>query len=86
MHARISAITVEYGLYEGRFWLPKENVLEGDMVATFMRLPVRYEESYRYNSVNGTAPVPRVPLVGEQGLTADDTVFYAEGNITIGGW
>lgn len=27
MRARISAITVEYGLYEGRFWLPKQNVL-----------------------------------------------------------
>ena len=84
MRARISAITVEYGLYEGRFWLPKQNVLEGDMVATFMRLPVRYEESYRYNSVNGTEPVPRVPVVGEQGLTAEDTVFYGEGSINIG--
>ena len=84
MRARVSAITVEYGLYEGRFWLPKQNVLEGDMVATFLRIPVRYEESYRYSSVNGTEPVPRVPMAGEQGLTADDTVFYAQGNINIG--
>lgn len=84
MRARISAITVEYGLYEGRFWLPKQNVLEGDMLATFLRVPVRYEESYRYNSVNGTEPVPRVPVAGEMGLTADDTVFYAQGNISIG--
>jgi hypothetical protein len=84
MRARISAITVEYGLYEGRFWLPKQNVLEGDMLATFLRVPVRYEESYQYNSVNGTEPVPRVPVAGEAGLTADDTVFYAQGNINIG--
>jgi hypothetical protein len=84
MRARISAITVEYGLYEGRFWLPKQNILEGDMLATFLRVPVRYEESYQYNSVNGTEPVPRVPVAGEAGLTADDTVFYAQGNINIG--
>src|SRR5688500_4877111 len=84
MRARISAITVEYGLYEGRFWLPKQNVLEGDMLATFLRVPVRYEESYQYNSVNGTEPVPRAPVAGEAGLTADDTVFYAQGNINIG--
>jgi hypothetical protein len=84
MRARISAITVEYGLYEGRFWLPKQNVLEGDMVATFLRVPVRYEESYRYNSVNGRDSIPRVPMVGEQGLTAEDTIFFAQGNINIG--
>lgn len=83
MRARISAITVEYGLHQGRFWLPKQNVLEGEMVATFLRVPVRYEESYRYNSVNADTPVPKVPVLGEQGLTADDTIFVSEGNINI---
>ncbi|HYC49992.1 MAG TPA: hypothetical protein VEB19_02670 [Gemmatimonadaceae bacterium] len=85
MRAKISAITVEYGLYEGRFWLPKRNVLEGNLVALFVRVPVRYEESYRYASVNGDVPVPKVPNVGEMGLTADDTTYFAEGNIVIGG-
>src|SRR5688500_1225356 len=84
MRARISAITVEYGLYEGRFWLPKRNVLEGEMQATFIRVPVRYEESYRYASVNGDVPVPKVPVVGEMGLTADDTAYFASGNVVIG--
>lgn len=84
MRARISAITVEYGLHEGRFWLPRQNVLEGDMVATFLRVPVRYVESYQYTSVNGTDPVPPVPVAGEAGLTADDTTYFAEGNINIG--
>lgn len=85
MRAKISAITVEYGPHQGRFWLPKQNVLEGEMVATFLRVPVRYEESYRYNSVNGTEPVPKVPVAGDPGFTADDTTFYAEGNISFGG-
>lgn len=85
MRAKISAITVEYGLYEGRFWLPKQNILEGDLAATFLRVPVRYVETYSYQSVNGDVPVPKVPVAGEQGLTALDTVYFAEGNITIGG-
>ena len=85
IRARISAITVEYGLYEGRFWLPKNNVLEGDLVATFLRIPVRYEESYRYNSVNASIDPPKVPVAGDSGYTADDTLYVGEGNISIGG-
>lgn len=84
MRARVSAITVEYGLHEGRFWLPRQNVLEADMVATFLRVPVRYVETYQYTSVNGSDPVPRVPVAGEAGLTADDTTYFAQGNINVG--
>jgi hypothetical protein len=73
MRANISAITVEYGLYEGRFWLPKQNVAEGEAQAGFMRMPVRFEESFRYNGVNGTASVPRIPTAAEQGLAAEDS-------------
>jgi len=85
VRVRVSGITVEYGLHEGRFWLPKQNTLEGNLVATFLRVPVRYEESFRYSSVNGDVPVPKVPVAGEFGLTADDTIYYAQGNISIGG-
>jgi hypothetical protein len=82
--ARVSGITVEYGLYEGRFWLPKLNVFEGEMQAMFVRLPLRYEESYRYNSVNAGETLPKVPVVGEAGITADDTIYMSRGYVTIG--
>ena len=85
IRAKVSAITVEYGLYEGQFWLPKNNVFEGEGQAMFARVPVRYEESYRYHSVNGDEVVPKVPTVGDPGITADDTLFVAQGNVTIGG-
>lgn len=84
MRARVTGITVEYGLYEGRFWLPKLNVFEGEMVATFIRLPLKYEESYRYDRVNGGDTLARVPVVGEAGITADDTLYVSRGFVTIG--
>ena len=84
MKARITGITVEYGLYEGRFWLPKLNVFEGEGQAAFVRIPIRYEESYRYSSVNGDEQLAVVPTVGDPGITADDTLYVSRGFITIG--
>lgn len=79
MHATISAITVEYGLYEGRFWLPKRNVAEGLVDASFMRMPVKVEESFRYNSVNSAQPIPAQPAT-----VGDDTTWATGGSLTIG--
>ena len=84
MRANISAITVEYGLYEGRFWLPKANVAEGEAQAGMMRMPVRFEERFRYNAVNGTQPIPKLPTPTELGLSAEDSVSEASGSIIIG--
>ena len=79
MHAAISAITVEYGLYEGRFWLPKRNVAEGQVDASFMRMPVKVEESFRYNSVNGAEAIPAQPAT-----VGDDTTWATGGSLTMG--
>jgi len=79
MHANISAITVEYGLYEGRFWLPKRNIAEGEGRASFMRMPIRVEERFQYNSINGTEPVPVPPPVA-----SDDTTWVTGGQLSIG--
>jgi hypothetical protein len=81
MRANLSAVTVEYGLYEGRFWLPKLNVAAAEAQAGFVRVPVKFEESFRYNSVNGSDPVPPAPA-----LTAadDDSTWGGDGNINLG--
>ena len=55
MSANISAITVEYGLHEGRFWLPRVQSAEGKARAGMMHIPFKFEEKYRYASVNGDA-------------------------------
>ncbi|HKN65470.1 MAG TPA: BamA/TamA family outer membrane protein, partial [Gemmatimonadaceae bacterium] len=78
-HATISAITVEYGLYEGQFWLPKRNVAEGEIEASFMRVPVKVEESFRYNSVNSHQPIATQPVT-----VGDDTTWATAGSLTIG--
>lgn len=61
MTADISAITIEYGLYEQRFWLPRIQGMDGHARVSFMRIPVRIEERYQYASVNGIDSLPAVP-------------------------
>jgi hypothetical protein len=58
--AEVSAIVVEYGLYEGRFWLPRIQSAEASLQAMFARVPVKYENAISYASVNGTLDLPSI--------------------------
>ena len=62
MRANVSAVTVEYGLHEGRFWLPRSQTIEGNAQVSFMRVPFKLEQRYTYSSVNGPEPVPDVTI------------------------
>src|SRR3954467_2666891 len=62
MKAEVSAIAVEYGLHEGRFWLPRLRLAEGSAQVSFMRVPFKMEESFKYASVNGKDSLPPVPI------------------------
>jgi hypothetical protein len=62
MKAEVSAIAVEYGLHEGRFWLPRLRLAEGSAQVSFMRVPFKMEESFKYASVNAKDTLPRVPV------------------------
>ena len=57
----INLVTVEYALYEGKFWLPRVNRAEGLTQAMFMHIPIRVEESYKYDDVDVTTPLPPLP-------------------------
>ena len=61
MTADITAISVEYGLYEQRFWLPRLHGMEGYARVSFLRVPLRIEERYTYASVNGLDSLTAVP-------------------------
>jgi hypothetical protein len=75
MKAKVSAVTVEYGLHEGRFWLPRSQTVEADANVSFMRIPVRLEQRYSYSSVNGSDPFPELTVA--VGDTATDSVSRA---------
>ena len=51
--AQITGVTVEYGLFEGRFWLPRSQSFEGVAELMAARVPVEYENSFSYSHVNG---------------------------------
>jgi hypothetical protein len=69
--ATISGVAVEYGLYQGRFWLPRSQVGEGNVRASFMRMPIRIEEHFTYESINAldTAVVVPPPRVRSDSMT-----------------
>ncbi|MDP9201914.1 MAG: hypothetical protein M3P26_08325 [Gemmatimonadota bacterium] len=75
MKAKVSAVTVEYGLHEGRFWLPRSQTVEGDAQVSFMHIPFKLEQRYTYSSVNGTEPLPDITIAA--GDTARDSVSRA---------
>jgi hypothetical protein len=75
LKAEITAVTIEYGLHEGRFWMPRLQSLEGSAQAGFMRVPFKMEQSWKYASVNGATPVP-LPQIAVAD-TASDSVSRA---------
>lgn len=54
MKAQVSAMTIEYGLFEGKFWLPRAQGIEGDAQVSFMRIPFKMEQTFKFASVNGS--------------------------------
>lgn len=71
---KINAITIEYGLHEGRFWMPRLQGLEGEAQAGFMHIPFKLEQSFKYASVNGSLPpLPQIAAID----TAQDSTSRA---------
>jgi hypothetical protein len=62
MKAEVTAIAVEYGLHEGRFWLPRLRLAEGNAQVSFMHVPFKMEESFKYASVNGKDSLPPIKI------------------------
>lgn len=73
MSGQITGLAVEYGLYQGRFWLPRLQSVEGQGEAAFLRVPFSMAQSFRYSAVNATAldtlpTLPRPRWVVEQAM------------------
>jgi hypothetical protein len=61
MQAEMTAVTIEYGLFNQRFWLPRTQGAEGYARVSFMRIPFKIEQRYRYESVNAIDSLPAFP-------------------------
>jgi hypothetical protein len=78
MKAELSAVAIEYGLHEGRFWLPRLRMAEGSAQVSFMHVPFKMEESFKYNSVNAKDTLPTIKMPSNprrrmpDSLTADE--------------
>jgi len=75
MKANVNAVTVEYGLHEGQFWLPRSQTIEGETQVSFMRIPFKLEQRYTYASVNGDEPMTPVTIAVAD--TATDSLSRA---------
>jgi len=76
MRAEMTAVTVEYGLFEQRFWLPRSQAAEGHVRVGFMRIPLKIEQSYRYESVNALAELPAIVMPRRiTGSTIRDSLY-----------
>lgn len=75
MKANVSAVTVEYGFHEGRFWLPRSQTIEGDVQVSFMHIPFKFEQRFNYASVNGDEPIEQIVIAAMD--TARDSVSRA---------
>ncbi|HEY5085782.1 MAG TPA: ShlB/FhaC/HecB family hemolysin secretion/activation protein [Gemmatimonadaceae bacterium] len=62
MTGGIDVMTVDYGLYEGRFWLPRMQTAEGKARAGVMRFPFELTQRFDYGSVNADMDVPKIQL------------------------
>lgn len=61
MRAKLDGITVEYALYKGRFWLPRAHSATASAEVMFMRIPVRIDEKFTYEDVDGDFTLPALP-------------------------
>jgi hypothetical protein len=61
--AALDAITVEYGLYQGRFWLPRSHSATANAQIGFLRVPFTFNEKFTYDEVNGNFTLPTMPPV-----------------------
>jgi hypothetical protein len=64
MRATLDGVAVDYGLFNG-VWMPRTQSLNATAQVSLMRVPVTFEERYKYASVNvrdaSLVPIPEPP-------------------------
>lgn len=75
----LDAVTIEYGLYGGRFWLPRANSATFSAQIGPLRTPFTMDEKFEYEDVDGDFTTPPVPaaMSAAQRLAALDSARKA---------
>jgi hypothetical protein len=73
MRGQINAIAIEYSLHDGRFWLPRLRAMDLSVQASFVRIPVKMEQSFTYNSVNKTDSLAPIVIAGRVATELTDS-------------
>jgi hypothetical protein len=71
MRAKLDAITVEYALYKGRFWLPRAHSATASADVMFMRIPFRLDEKFTYDDVDGDFTLAALPAARDRWAAGD---------------
>src|SRR2546428_5244984 len=77
IRVEVRFLTIDYGLWTGRWWLPR--LIAMDAVATagsFLQMPVRYERVYDEYEVRGDTTARRAPRLPDA-TEAEDSVARA---------
>ena len=61
LKAELQVVTLEYGLYSDRFWLPRMRRVDGTVQAGPAKMAVSIEQGFLYNRVNAVPAVPAIP-------------------------
>jgi hypothetical protein len=62
IRVEVRFLTIDYGLWTGRWWLPRLIAMDAVATAgTFLQMPVRYERVYDEYEVTGDTAVQRAP-------------------------
>jgi hypothetical protein len=79
----VSAIAVEYGLYEQRFWLPRSRFVEASGQANVFTGSIRVEQRFTYSSVNGRDSIPAI-VVRSSTVNSDTLTGQAQVDAVAG--
>ena len=75
----IDAFTVEYGLHEQRWWLPRLQTVEARGQMGFVRAPFSMQQTFSYASVSGKDSVSLPPIP----LPPDDSASERHGDTVV---
>ena len=74
MNATIGAFTVEYGLHDQRWWLPRSQTVEGRARMGFTHVSFSMLETFRYSSVDATDSTPPIDLAAFDSARHADSI------------